>query len=234
MHFTPALGAIDDNRAALVRLARDAATRAGVVVLPELATTGFALTPAEAEAWAEPVPGPTTEALGEVARAADAVIVVGLAARSDDGRSNLQVVLDRDGRVAGTYAKHHLWGTDHDWARPGSTPGAVVETSRGRIGLLVCHDIVYPRTVLAVARARPRLVAFSSAWVGDGAEPFPAAWVFASVLLEGAPLVVANRGGEERGVRFDDPSAILARGAVLRRSAPGLGPEVIVAPISAG
>ncbi len=233
VHFTPVLGAVEENRAALTRLAGEAAAQAGVVVLPELATTGFVLTPDEAAAWAEPVPGPTTEALGVVARARDAVIVVGLPVTSGGALRNVQVALDVDGRVAGVYAKHHLWGSDHAWATAGPTPGAVVSTARGRVGLLLCHDIVYPRTVLAVARERPRLVAFSSAWVGEGVEPFPSAWVLASALLEGAALVVANRGGEECGVRFDDPSALLARGALLRRSAAGAGPEVITAPISA-
>lgn len=229
VHFTPAFGALEANRAALVRLAREAAARAAVVVLPELATTGFALTPDEAAAWAEPPTGPTCEALGEVARATRTVIVVGLAARSDGGLRNLQLVLDADGRLAGTYAKHHLWGADHGWARPGPTPGAVVDTAHGRVGLLVCHDLVYPRTVRCAARARPRLLASSSAWVSGGAEPFPSDWLLASALLEGAPLVVANRGGAEPGVRFDDPSAILVRGALVGRSAVGRGPEVIVA-----
>jgi predicted amidohydrolase len=228
VHFTPTLGAVEANRAALVALARDAAARAGVVVLPELATTGFALTRDEAEALAEPVSGPTTAALAAVAREARAVIVVGLAVRGASGLCNAQVVLDVDGRLAGSYFKHHLWGADHAWAVAGPAPGAVVDTARGRVGLLVCHDVVYPRTVLAVARERPRLLAFSTAWVGDGVEAFPTAWVMASVLLEGAPLVAANRGGEERGVRFDDPSAIVVRGAVARRSAAGPASDVLV------
>lgn len=228
VHFTPTLGAVDANRAALVALAREASALAGVVVLPELATTGFTLTRAEADAFAEQVPGPTTDALALVAREARAVIVVGLAVRSALGLVNAQVVLDADGRVAGTYAKHHLWGTDHDWAVAGPTPGAVVDTARGRVGLLVCHDVVYPRTVLAVARERPRLLAFSTAWVGEG-EPFPPpSWRMASVLLEGAPLVAANRGGEERGVRFDDSSAILVRGAVVQLGAAGPAPDLVV------
>lgn len=235
VHFTPVLGAVDANRASVVRLARDAAARAQVVVLPELCVTGFVLEPAEAAAWAEPIPGPTTDALGAVARETGAVVVAGLAAREPDGTlRNAQVVLDADGRLAGRYAKHHLWGSDHAWATPGAVPGAVVATAHGRVGLLLCHDVVHPRTVLAVTRERPALLAFSTAWVGDGSEPFPSAWVMASVLLEGAPFVAANRGGEERGVAFDDPSAIVVSGRLVARSAVGVGPEVLVAHISSG
>ena len=59
VHFTPAFGQVEENRAALVAACeRAAAAGARVVVLPELATTGFCLDPAQAEAWAEPRGGP--------------------------------------------------------------------------------------------------------------------------------------------------------------------------------
>ncbi len=226
VHFTPMLGELEANRAALVEVTARAAQAADVVVLPELAVTGYVLTRPEAEAWAEEEDGPTRQALAEVARAAGAVVVAGLLLRGAGALENAQVVLDADGRLAGRYAKHHLYGTDFAWARPGPTPGAVVDTAHGSIGLLICHDVVYPRTVAAVARQRPRLLAFSTAWIGDG-ETLPSSWAFAARLLDPAPLVAANRGGEERGVAFEDPSAILAyrHGGVVGPR--GDGPEVV-------
>lgn len=227
VHFTPELGEVATNRERLVALAAEAAADADVVVLPELATTGFCLTPPEAAAWAETADGPTARALADVARAARAVLVVGLAVRAAEGAlENAQLVLDADGRLAGRYAKHHLFGTDHGWARPGASPGEVVTTAHGPIGLLICHDLVYPRTVAALAARRPRLLAFSTAWIGDG-EPLPRAWSEAALLFEPAPLVIANRGGAERGVAFADPSAILGHrcgGAIGPR---GAGPSVV-------
>jgi predicted amidohydrolase len=209
VHFTPQLGALEDNRRALVALAREAAGRARVVALPELAVTGFSLDMEQASTWAEPLDGPSVEGLREVARDRQAVLVVGLALRDEAGvLRNAQVVLDADGAVAGTYAKHHLFGADHTWAQAGPTPGAVVETAAGRVGLLICHDIVYPATVFEVGRQAPDLVAFSTAWVGDE-DPLPSCWLMAWVFLGGVPLLIANRGGREGSMAYRDPSALI-------------------------
>ena len=217
VHFTPAKGQVEANRQAIVSLAEDAAANSRVVVLPELCVTGFALERAAAEDGAEPLDGPTVSALAQLAARRSAVIVCGLALREADGLlRNAQVVLDADGSVVEVYAKHHLFASDHDWATAGERPGAVAETAAGRLGLLICHDVVYPRTVMEVARRAPRLLAFSTAWVGTG-EPIPTSWQLAVRLLDPAPLVVANRGGAEAEFEFSDPSAILSfsRGGTL-------------------
>jgi predicted amidohydrolase len=228
VHFTPAFGELERNRAELVRLSAEAADRgAELVVLPELATTGFCLDEARANAWAEPADGATATALGELAASRGLVVVVGLALREEGALRNAQLVLD-GGRLAGVYAKHHLFGADHAWAVAGEEPGAVATTSAGDVGLLICHDIVYPRTLLAVCARRPRLLAFSTAWIGTG-ETFPHSWSLAARLLDPAPLVVANRGGAEGEVAFEDPSAIVSYrsgGVVGPRSA---GARVLLA-----
>jgi len=230
VHFTPAFGEVEANRAALVSLAREAAEATSVVVLPELATTGFCLSRGQAEAWAEPADGPTVTALASVAKASGAVIVVGLALRDADALHNAQVVIDADGSLAGTYSKHHLFGDDHAWATAGVEPGAVVSTSRGDLGLLVCHDIVHVETVLAVTLRRPRMLAFSTAWIGDG-ETLPSSWTLASRLLDPAPLVVANRGGVEGNTRFTDPSAILSHSAGGTIGPRGVDSQILTAPL---
>ena len=111
----------------------------------------------------------------------------------------------------------------------GPTPGAVVTTQVGAIGLLICHDLVYPATVHEVVARRPRLLAVSTAWVGDE-EPLPSSWSAVSRLLGPAPLVVANRGGAEGAVRFSDPSAILTDGRPPILSAKGSASEIVYGP----
>jgi len=234
VHFTPAFGEVAANRAALVALAGAAAARAGVVVLPELATTGFALDRARAEAWAEPVDGPTATALAAVSGAADAVVVAGLCLRDAGGAlRNAAVVLDR-GALAGVYVKHRPFGHDDDWAEPGAEPGAVVPTSRGRLGVLICHDLAWPDVVAALAARRPEVVAFPTNWI-EGTPGLPASWAHAAAAFAGAPLAVANRGGaEDPCCRFSEPSAVLRLGVDGRIagvvSARGAGPEVAVGP----
>ncbi|MEZ6185245.1 MAG: carbon-nitrogen hydrolase family protein [Planctomycetota bacterium] len=195
------------SRRGLLDHARRAFAHADLVVLPELPWGPFVPDPTSFAGLLEAPDGPTVRALGEVARDRG-VLVAGLALREAGGLFNAQVVLDADGSLVGVYRKHHLWGPDAWWALPGPTPGAVVETSLGPLGLLICHDVVYPETVAAVAARRPFALAFSTAWVGDGAG-VPDSWAAAAHALDGAPFVAANRGGAEGPFEFADPSAVL-------------------------
>jgi predicted amidohydrolase len=209
VHFTPAFGDVAGNRDAVLSLCRIAAERARLVVLPELCTTGFSLSREQAEDWAEPLGGPSVAALRQVSMDTGAIVVAGLALRDEGGiLRNAQVLVD--GSSTHMYAKHHLYGDDFSWAKAGDAPGAVVETSLGAVGLLICHDIVYPSTVVSVAQRRPRLLAFSTAWIGDPESiGLPEEWRIVAQFLEPAPLVVANRGGAEGAAVFGDPSAVL-------------------------
>ncbi|MGE0708906.1 MAG: carbon-nitrogen hydrolase family protein [Planctomycetota bacterium] len=231
VHFTPALGARDENRAALLEFAAEAARGADLVVLPELATTGFCLAPDQADALAEPADGPTARALAALARAAQVVLACGLCLREPDGTlRNAQLLFDADGELASVYAKHHLWGSDLAWALAGRRPGAVARTRLGPLAQLICADLGHPRTVAGLARERPRALCFSTAWVGEG-EPLPLSWQVALRLLDPAPLVIANRGGAEEWageeVLFDDPSAVLAYRAGGALGAREEGPYVV-------
>ena len=231
VHFTPVLGAPAVNRDRLVEAARRGAEAAGLVVLPELPATGFVVGPEQAQAWAEPLDGPTVRALAGVARGCGAVVVSGHLWRDRAGvLRNAQVVLDARGEVAGVYCKRRLYGADHGWAVAGSAEGGVVEVGGMRVGLLVCHDVVYPETVLGVARGRPDVVAFSTAWIGD-ASPVPREWVLGWVLVDRVPWVAANRGGVEAGEVFTGASVVmtlradgLMGGAVGR---PGVETQVV-------
>lgn len=221
IHFTPTFGEPDRNREELIDLCQTAAGQARLVVLPELCTTGFSMNADQAAAWAESVEGPTVTALRAISNQTGAVVIVGLALRDSSGTlRNTQVVVD--GATTQIYAKHHLYEADFSWATAGEAPGAVVDTSVGPVGLLICHDIVYARTVLAVAQGRPRVLALSTAWIGEPlSEDVPEAWRIVAQIVAPAPVVVANRGGMEGALCFQDPSAILTASgeAVSARSA---------------
>ena len=225
LHFTPELGAVVANRARLLA-ELGAAASADLLVLPELATTGFCMSPEQARAGAEPLEGETVVALANWARETETVVACGLALREGERLSNAQVLIESTGEVASVYRKRNLWGHDRGWATAGEEPGAIAETSIGPIGQLICADIGHLETVLSLARRRPRVVAFSTAWVGEG-EPFPTSWQVALRLFDPAPILVANRGGQEESVVFGDPSAILSYpgGGVV--GARGLGPELL-------
>ena len=128
------------NLEQIVELARAAKARdnAELVVFPELAVTGLA-DPAKS---AQPIPGPATEQLRELAVELDLWLVCGLAERADVAVYNSACLVAPDGSLT-VYRKIHLTSAERRWASPGSS-WSVVDTPMGRIGLLIGHDASFP------------------------------------------------------------------------------------------
>ena len=99
----------------------------------------------------EPIPGPTTERLGEVARKLHSYIVAGIYEKSGDVVYNTAVLIGRDGKLVGSYRKTHL--PREEW-EAGITPGndyPVFQTDFGTVGLIVCWDVQFPEPSRAMA-----------------------------------------------------------------------------------
>jgi predicted amidohydrolase len=99
----------------------------------------------------EPVPGPTTRRLGEVAKKLGTYIVAGIYERSGAQVYNTAVLIDRKGELAGTYRKTHL---PREESEGGITPGdsyPVFDTDFGRVGLMICWDLQFPEPARAMA-----------------------------------------------------------------------------------
>lgn len=106
-------------------------------------------------AVAEPVPGPSTEALGERARRHNAYIVAGLVERDGTAIYNTGVLIDRQGKLAGKYRKVYL---PREELEGGITPGdsyPVFQTDFGKVGIMICYDVFFtdPAKALAVQGA---------------------------------------------------------------------------------
>lgn len=132
-----------------------------IVCLPEAITAvGTSLKTYEV---AEPIPGPSTQVLGEAAKRNRLWVVAGLTER--DGRRvyNTAVLLDREGRLAGTYRKTHL--PREEWQQ-GITPGnayPVFQTDFGTVAIQICYDWFFPEvdTIFALAGAE---IVFAPTW----------------------------------------------------------------------
>ena len=99
----------------------------------------------------EPVPGPTTKRLGELAAKHRTWIVAGLYERISNAVFNTAVLIDREGKLAGAYRKTHL--PREEW-EAGLTPGneyPVFDTDFGKVGLIVCWDVQFPEPARAMA-----------------------------------------------------------------------------------
>jgi predicted amidohydrolase len=124
-------------------LERASANRPDIVCLPEI----FPLVGMPIQEWvpaAEPVPGPITERIGALARRFGTYVVCPMLERAGDRVYNSGVLLDRHGKPAGVYHKAHPTISELDAEiTPGDRAG-VFETDFGRVGILICFDIMWP------------------------------------------------------------------------------------------
>jgi predicted amidohydrolase len=138
-------------------LASEACAGCDLICLPEgITVIGTGRTYADV---AEPVPGPTTAALGEMAARRRAYVIAGLYERAGERIYNTAVLLGRDGELVGTYRKTHL---PQEEADAGLTPGQsypVFQTDFGRLGIMDCWDVQFPEPARALARAGAEVIA---------------------------------------------------------------------------
>jgi N-carbamoylputrescine amidase len=202
------------NLARSVAGIREAAARgARLVVLQEL-HAGLYFCQSEDLACfdqAEPIPGPSTEVLGPLARELGVVIVASLFEKRAAGLyHNTAVVLEKDGSIAGRYRKMHIPDDPGYYEKFYFTPGDLgfhpVNTSVGRLGVLVCWDQWYPEAARLMAMAGAELLIYPTA-IGWDPNDTPEeqqrqreAWLTiqrAHAVANGLPVVVANRVGFE-------------------------------------
>lgn len=160
---------------------------------------------------AEPIPGPSTEYLGKLAKELNIVIVGSLFEKRAPGLyHNTAVVLERDGTLAGKYRKMHIPDDPGYYEKFYFTPGDLgftpIQTSVGKLGLLVCWDQWYPEGARLMALAGAELLLYPTAigWnpADDAAEQARQrdAWITiqrAHAVANGLPVLVANRTGFE-------------------------------------
>jgi predicted amidohydrolase len=232
----PELGALDANRRAAVA-AIDAAAAAGaqLVVLPELATSGYVFTDAdEARSCAEPVPGPATEAWQEAAVRTGCTVVGGVCELDSSGRlRNSAAVVDGSGLRA-VYRKLHLWGRETLMFVAGEEPPPVVETKWGRIGVGVCYDLWFPELARSLAlRGADVLVAPSNLSASPSQTGLPHLDLIVAIAtahVNRMHVVVADRCRGERGERWLGASLVVgADGTVIAQSVDGERPGSVLA-----
>jgi N-carbamoylputrescine amidase len=169
---------------------------------------------------AETVPGPSTDALGALARELQVVIVASLFEKRATGLyHNTAVVLESDGHLAGLYRKMHIPDDPGFYEKFYFTPGDAtfnaghsgftpIRTSVGKLGVLVCWDQWYPEAARLMALAGADLLLYPTAIGWDRTdEPEEQnrqldAWITvqrAHAVANGLPVLVANRTGFEPG-----------------------------------
>ena len=212
------------DRAANIQHSAAAARRckgrgAELIVLQELHTGPYFCQTESVDVFdlAEPIPGPSTRFFGNLAKELDAVIVTSLFEQRAPGLyHNTAVVLDRDGSIAGKYRKMHIPDDPAYYEKfyftPGDTGFVPIQTSIGKLGVLVCWDQWYPEAARLMAMAGAELLIYPTAIgyeLGDDAPERGRqreAWLIsqrAHAVANGLPVVSVNRTGFEA-----DPSGV--------------------------
>ena len=193
---------------------REAAARgARLVCLPELFRTRYFCQAEDAAAFdlAEPVPGPTTDALGRLARELAIVVVGSVFERRAAGvHHNTAVVLDADGALRGLYRKMHIPDDplyyEKYYFTPGDTGFPAFDTAVGRVAALVCWDQWYPEGARLAALAGANVLLYPTAigWhpseKAEHGETQLAAWQTvqrAHAIANGVYVAAVNRVGHE-------------------------------------
>ncbi len=241
VQYKPRRGARNSNLPGLAALTAEALQAgAKVVVLPEMASTGYRFpNPEVIRPMSEPPRGPTFRTFSPLARQYKAVIVVGFVEDCEGRLFNSALVISADGRIEAVYRKRLLYIDDHTWASPGDLPYPLFQTAYGTATVGICMDINDPRFITHIRRTRPDLLCFPTNWVDEGTDPRPY-WVNQLRGWSGT-LVAANRWGEEDEVGFCGQSAVVRHGETLVSgppegdgwwAAPGVAPVVVAAPPS--
>ncbi len=216
-------GDLRDNRLRLGEKIRTAAADgAELIVLQELHDGLYFCQTEDVDLFdlAEPIPGPATDFYGELAQELGVVIVTSLFEKRAPGLyHNTAVVLERDGSIAGVYRKMHIPDDPGYYEKFYFTPGDLgfhpIETSVGRLGLLVCWDQWYPEAARLMALAGAELLIYPTAIGYDDRddreeqERQRSAWQLVMrghAVANGLPVIAVNRVGREPAPG-DDPEA---------------------------
>jgi N-carbamoylputrescine amidase len=219
----------DDNLRRALEAVREAAGRgAQVVCLPELFRTQYFCQREDASLFdlAEPIPGPTTTRLAEIARERKVAVIASVFEKRAPGiYHNTAAVLDSDGALRGIYRKMHIPDDPLYYEKFYFTPGDLgfkaFDTAYGRVGTLVCWDQWYPEGARLTALQGASVLFYPTAigWHPAEKEQYGAAqhdaWRTiqrAHAIANGVYVAAVNRVGHETG-------------NVMGRSSPGAGLE---------
>ena len=182
---------------------------------------------------AEPIPGPSTDFYGKLAKEHGIVIVTSLFERRAPGLyHNTAVVIERDGTIAGQYRKMHIPDDPAYYEKFYFTPGDLgfhpIQTSVGRLGVLVCWDQWYPEAARLMALQGadlliyPTAIGYESSDTEEEQERQREAWTTVQrghAVANGLPVISVNRVGYE-----PDPSGVTG-GIQFWGSSMAVGPQ---------
>jgi N-carbamoylputrescine amidase len=230
---------------AIARIEEAADGGAGVICLPELFRSRYFCQTEDVALFdlAEPIPGPTTDALGRLAAARKVVILASIFERRAAGvYHNTAVVLDTDGKIAGCYRKMHIPDDPRYYEKFYFTQGdlgfSAHRTAQATVGMLVCWDQWFPEAARLTALSGAQILFYPTAigWhqseVADIRRRQHAAWETVQrghAIANGVYVAAVNRVGVEDGLEFWGSTFVADPfGEVIARAATSVEETLIV------
>ena len=219
VQFEPKILDVHKNIATAKQLAFEAAGKgAKVIVLPELCTSGYVLrSKEEASSVCQERDGYQTEAFIPLAKKFNCHIVFGYVELKEGNLYNSAAVVGPTGLVANSQ-KHNSWGSDALWATQSESLAPVVVTQAGRLGVLVCRDVMnnyresykfYNSDHKFYKKGSVDTIALLTNWGSDFGYP-DNNWIELAEETN-ANVIVSNRIGKERDMKFKGGSCIIDR-----------------------
>lgn len=184
-----------------------------LLVLPELATSGYYLTADEARECAIRLDNAIWSRWSSLLTP-NTTVVVGFAESGGDGDEiyNSAAVLTAKG-VTAVYRKTHLWDAEKTVFTPGSQPPFVVDTPSGRLGVLICYDLEFPEMPRSLALNGAEIIAVPTNWpvVPKPTNEHPPEVVQAMAAARSSCVAIAccDRSGDERGKAWTQGTAVI-------------------------
>ncbi|MGH7704930.1 MAG: nitrilase-related carbon-nitrogen hydrolase [Candidatus Dormibacteria bacterium] len=235
--YAPQVGDPSGNAAAGAGwIGRAAEAGAQLIVLPELASSGYAFaTEAEAERCSESVDGPTLSVWSARCRELDVMVVAGFCERAEGARYDSAALLGPAG-VLGVYRKAHLFNDEQSYFQSGDSGFPVFDIGCGQLGMLICYDLWFPEAARALTLAGADLICVPTNWVANFRRQVAdeRGWVmgnYASVAVATQNQVfvaAADRIGREQGVEFIGGSCIVGPEGWLLAGPAARGDEALL------
>ncbi len=229
---------------AISRIKEAASKGAQVVCLPELFMSQYFCQEEDPENFnlAEPIPGPTTDAISKAARENNVAVIAGIFEKRARGLyHNSAVVVDKSGKLLGVYRKMHIPDDPHYYEKfyfaPGDLGFKAFDTEHGKLGTLICWDQWYPEAARLTALLGAQILFYPTAigWFPEEEEStkeMQDAWETiqrAHGIANGVFVVAVNRVGKEGKINFWGSSFVSGPfGEIIAKASPGKEEVLVV------
>ena len=213
--LAPAIANLDANiELSLETIQLAVAEHADLIVMPELTLSGYMLASIEeARTVAITRDHPVFARWASEVAESGGVVIGGFAEQGDDGLVyNSAAVVDGSGVLA-IYRKDHLWDKEKLIFTPGSAIPPVIETSIGRLGILICYDLEFPEMTRSLALRGAEVIVVPTNWPRDqhpGGERVPEVTIaMAAAHINQVGVVCCDRSGLERGQAWNEAGCVI-------------------------